>query len=33
MDVEGALRRGLAATGHKPALVEVMVARHPYPKV
>ena len=33
MDVEGALRQGLAATGHRPALVEVMVARHPYPKV
>ncbi len=32
-DVEGALRRGLAATKTKPALVEVMVARHPYPKI
>ena len=32
-DVEGALRQGLAATRTKPALVEVMVARHPYPKI
>jgi thiamine pyrophosphate-dependent acetolactate synthase large subunit-like protein len=32
-DVEGALRRGLAATRERPALVEVIVARHPYPKV
>jgi acetolactate synthase-1/2/3 large subunit len=32
-DVEGALRQGLAATRMKPALIEVMVARHPYPKV
>ncbi len=31
-DVEDALRRGLAATARRPALVEVMVARHPYPK-
>ena len=28
-DVESALRRGLAATKQKPALVEVMVADHP----
>jgi len=32
-DVEGALRQGLAATKAKPALVEVMVDRQPYPKV
>ena len=32
-DVEGALRQGLAATQQKPALVEVMVADHPYPKI
>jgi len=32
-DVEAALRQGLAATRSKPALVEVMVARHPYPKI
>jgi thiamine pyrophosphate-dependent acetolactate synthase large subunit-like protein len=32
-DIEGALRRGLAATRTKPVLVEVMVARHPYPKI
>jgi acetolactate synthase-1/2/3 large subunit len=32
-DVEGALRQGLAATEKTPALVEVMVARHPYPKI
>ncbi len=31
--VEGALRQGLAATRHKPALVEVMVADRPYPKI
>ena len=32
-EVEGALRRGLAATKEKPALVEVMVADRPYPKI
>jgi thiamine pyrophosphate-dependent acetolactate synthase large subunit-like protein len=32
-DVEGALRQGLAATKHKPALVEVMVAEQPYPRI
>jgi len=32
-DVESALRQGLAATKRKPALVEVMVADHPYPKI
>jgi len=32
-DVEAALRQGLAATKMKPALVEVMVSRPPYPKV
>ena len=32
-DVEGALRQGLAATRQRPALVEVMVAQCPYPKV
>lgn len=32
-DVEGALRQGLAATQQRPALVEVMVAQCPYPKV
>ena len=32
-DVEGALRQGLAATKHKPALIEVMVAESPYPKI
>ena len=32
-DVESALRHGLAATKTKPALVEVMVGRHPYPKI
>jgi acetolactate synthase-1/2/3 large subunit len=32
-DVEGALRQGLAATEQRPALVEVMVAQRPYPKV
>jgi len=30
---EGALRQGLAATKMKPALVEVMVSRPPYPKL
>jgi acetolactate synthase-1/2/3 large subunit len=32
-DLEVALRQGLAATKEKPALVEVMVSRHPYPKI
>ena len=32
-DVEGALRQGLAATKERPALVEVMVAERPYPKI
>jgi thiamine pyrophosphate-dependent acetolactate synthase large subunit-like protein len=32
-DVEQALRQGLAATRSKPALVEVMVAEAPYPKI
>jgi len=32
-DVEGALRQGLTATKKRPALVEVMVARHPYPNI
>jgi acetolactate synthase-1/2/3 large subunit len=32
-DIEGALRQGLAATKKTPALVEVMVGRHPYPKI
>jgi len=32
-DVEAALRQGLAATTHQPALVEVMVADNPYPKI
>ncbi len=31
--VEGALRQGLAATKQRPALVEVMAARQPYPKI
>jgi tripartite-type tricarboxylate transporter receptor subunit TctC len=31
--VEGALRQGLVATKNKPALVEVMVADRPYPKI
>jgi len=31
--VDDALRQGLAATRNRPALVEVMVARHPYPKI
>ena len=31
--VEGALRQALAATKHKPALLEVMVADRPYPKI
>jgi thiamine pyrophosphate-dependent acetolactate synthase large subunit-like protein len=32
-DVEAALRQGIAATGRQPALVEVMVADRPYPKL
>jgi acetolactate synthase-1/2/3 large subunit len=32
-DVEGALRQALAATKSRPALVEVMVAEAPYPKL
>jgi acetolactate synthase-1/2/3 large subunit len=32
-DVKGALRQGLAATKNRPALVEVMVGRNPYPKI
>jgi len=32
-EVESALRQGLAATRHRPALVEVMVAERPYPKI
>ena len=32
-DIEAALRQGLAATQTQPALVEVMVSRHPYPKL
>jgi acetolactate synthase I/II/III large subunit len=32
-DVEGALREALAATKHRPALLEVMVADRPYPKI
>ena len=32
-EVEGALRQGLAGTKKSPVLVEVMVARHPYPKI
>jgi acetolactate synthase-1/2/3 large subunit len=32
-DVEGALRQGIAATKKTPVLVEVMVARQPYPKI
>ncbi|HSE00197.1 MAG TPA: thiamine pyrophosphate-binding protein [Burkholderiales bacterium] len=32
-DLEAALREGLAATRSRPALVEVMVGRHPYPKI
>ena len=32
-DVEGALRQGLAATKRQPALIEVMVAEQPYPKI
>lgn len=32
-DLESALRQGLAATKSRPALVEVMVSRHPYPRL
>ena len=32
-DVEAALKQGLAATKQKPALVEVMVGKCPYPKI
>ena len=32
-NVEAALREGLAATKDQPALVEVVVAEHPYPKL
>jgi thiamine pyrophosphate-dependent acetolactate synthase large subunit-like protein len=32
-EVEGALRQALAATRSRPALVEVMVSRAPYPKL
>jgi thiamine pyrophosphate-dependent acetolactate synthase large subunit-like protein len=32
-DVTEALKQGLAATRHKPALVEVMVTQAPYPKL
>lgn len=32
-EVEGALRQALAATKRQPALVEVMVAERPYPKI
>jgi acetolactate synthase I/II/III large subunit len=32
-DVESALRQGLAATARQPALVEVMIGDHPYPKL
>ena len=32
-DVEAALRQGLAATRKQPALVEVMVAERPYPRL
>ncbi|MGH9782871.1 MAG: thiamine pyrophosphate-dependent enzyme, partial [Terriglobia bacterium] len=32
-EVEDALRQGLAATRHRPALVEVMMERHAYPKI
>jgi acetolactate synthase-1/2/3 large subunit len=31
-DVKDALRQGISATRTRPALVEVMVSRHPYPK-
>jgi thiamine pyrophosphate-dependent acetolactate synthase large subunit-like protein len=32
-DVEPALRQALAATKRQPALVEVMVAEKPYPRI
>jgi acetolactate synthase-1/2/3 large subunit len=32
-EIEGTLREALAATRRSPALVEVMVAEHPYPKL
>jgi thiamine pyrophosphate-dependent acetolactate synthase large subunit-like protein len=32
-DIEGVLRQGLVATKQRPALIEVMVAEHPYPKI
>ena len=32
-DLEAALRQGIAATKRQPALVEVMVADNPYPKI
>jgi len=32
-EVESALREGLAATKHQPALVEVMVGRRAYPRL
>jgi thiamine pyrophosphate-dependent acetolactate synthase large subunit-like protein len=32
-EVEGALRQALAATKRQPALLEVMVADRPYPKI
>jgi len=32
-DVEEALRQGLATTRTRPALIEVMVAERPYPKL
>ena len=32
-EVESALRQALAATKHRPALVEVMVSRPPYPRL
>jgi thiamine pyrophosphate-dependent acetolactate synthase large subunit-like protein len=32
-EVEAALRQGLGATKQRPALVEVIVGRRPYPKI
>jgi thiamine pyrophosphate-dependent acetolactate synthase large subunit-like protein len=32
-EVEGALRQAVAATRHQPALLEVMVADRPYPRI
>lgn len=32
-DVEAALRHGLAATKDRPALIDVVVADSPYPKI